>query len=403
MKLQIVFYKNKHFRKMVGGLEIRRVSILGLVILLLLTSINHLQVAAPDLIQLTEHSPISINGNGKLQNVAESEGWLGTGTEESPIVISNLNISSESYGIKISNVDLCLRIENCYISKVEMSTHSRFGILLENCTRASVQDCVIVEHEFGICLTNSDGAVVNRTEIYDSFFGVFANWSSHVWLHSLDIVMCKIGVRLNHTVHAYVDQTIIDHCEYAGIEGICDSGTLLRHNSIIGSEVGITWAANTDWVIEESMIWSCENGLVAYHTNGGFLIESWIKDCSILGIVLGSLSYNISITGNLFGPNNTQNALDDGEANWWYDEYSQLGNYWSDYSGDGPYTIPGSAGSVDLYAASLEEAPNWEDETTAETTNATDNPFSDQILMIAVVAAIVILLASMAMFRSRVT
>jgi len=387
----------------VVGLVIRRTSILMLSILLLLPFINPIQVAAPDLIQLDEHLPININGNANFQMIAETEEWVGTGTEESPIVITSLNISSESYGIKISNVDLYFRIEDCLITKNKTSEHSQFGILLENCTRASIESCVIVEHEFGICLADADGAVVKRTEIYDSFFGVFANWSSNVRLLSLDIVMCKIGVRLNHTVYAYIDQTIIDHCEYAGIEGICDSGTLLRHNSIIGSEVGITWAANTDWVIEESMIWSCENGLVAYHTNGGFLIESWIKDCSILGIVLGSLSYNISITGNLFGPNNTQNALDDGEANWWYDEYSQLGNYWSDYSGDGPYTIPGSAGSVDLYAASLEEAPNREDETTAETTNTTDNPFSDQILMIAVVAAIVILLASMAMFRSRVT
>ncbi len=370
-------------------------------------------VAAPDLVQLEEHDPIVINGNQDLIDTASAEGWVGVGSEEFPIVIKGLSITGEYYGISITNVDLIFRIEECLINGSEGELSWSFGILLDNCSSASVEKSTIWGFDVGICLSNSNRSLVKRTEVFESFFGVFVNYSSSVWLHSLDIVMCSVGVRLNHTIHTTVEQTIIDHCTYSGIEGIFDSGTLLRHNAIIGSEVGVAFALNENWVIEESSIDSCEVGFEADQTEGGFILRTLIKNCTTTGICLGTYSHNVTVIENWLGPGNSQNALDDGEANIWYEELLQIGNYWSDYSGEGPYVIPGSAESVDLYPTSLEDAPDWEfivtiddgqpsdDDTTTNT--ADDNVLNPETLMIAAASTIVILLMVAAMLKSRVS
>lgn len=391
----------------------RRTIVLFLGFNLFLAMILVPEVAAPDILLLEEHEPILIDGNQDFLNTASIEGWTGTGSEQSPITIKGFNITGDYYGIKITNVDLNFKIEGCLINGSEGELDWSFGILLDNCSSASIEKSTIWGFDVGICLSNSIHTLVNRTEVFESFFGVFVNHSSYVRLHSLDIVMCGVGVRLNHTRRASIDQTIIDHCTYSGIEGIYDSGTHLQHNVIIGSEVGVAFALNGNWVFEESAIWSCETGIQASQSSGGFVIRALIKECSMLGIRLEASSTNISIVENWFGPNNTQNAQDDGEANTWYEDILQIGNYWSDYSGEGPYTIPGSAGSVDLFPTSLEDAPNWEDivaiddgqpggdNTSTGTTD--DDTLNPEIMLIASASVIVILLVVTAMLRSRVS
>jgi hypothetical protein len=388
-------------------LERKLVLVLGL--LLLLPILSPLQVAAPTPPQTEEHEPIFIDGNNELMTTADAEGWGGTGSERSPIVIKGLSISSQTHGIYISNTDLHFRIEECVITEAKAATNWCFGILLENCSAASIERCTVWNHEFAICLLKSDGALVNRTEVFDSSFGVYVNRSSNVRLLSLDIVMCKAGITLNHTIYAYVAQTIIDHCEWYGIIAAGDSGTLLQHNSIIGSDVGAEFLGNGNWVLEESAISLCMIGVDALESDGGFVIRTWIKNCSILGIALETGSRNISIIENWFGPNNTQNAQDDGEENLWYGEYWQMGNYWSDYSGIGSYLIPGSAESVDLYPKSLEDAPDWEDVVTTHDgsiTNGTttgDDSFPEPALLITAASIVIILLAAVTMLRSRMS
>ncbi|MFW9893769.1 MAG: NosD domain-containing protein [Candidatus Thorarchaeota archaeon] len=387
----------------------RRKVIVGLMVFLIATAAFLHQVAAPDILNPEEHEPIFINGNEDLVATATEEGWSGTGAESSPIIIKGLSIASETHGIHILNVNLHFRIEECLITETEIGMYQSFGIRLENCSEASIENCIIWNNEFGICLTNSDGAYVYRTEIYESVFGVFVNKSSGVWIHSLDIIVCKVGIRFNESRYAYVDQTIVDHCEYSGIEGIYDYGTLLRHNSIIGSETGVQMDFTENWVIEESWIESCEVCVDACYSTGGYVLRTMVKNCSMIGIDLKHDTTNVTILECWLGPNNALNAQDDGNGNMWCDELQQIGNYWSDYTGEGTYTIPGSAESVDLYPTSLEDAPSWEDVVIIDsgpTDNGgttDDNPFDEPTLIVAIASVVVILLVAVAMLRSRVS
>jgi hypothetical protein len=191
-----------------------------------------------------------------------------------------------------------------------------------------------------------------------------------------------------------------------------DYGTLLRQNHIIGSEVGVLMAVNENWVIEESIIESSNIGLDTVVSSGGYVLYSMIKNSSEFGIRLDTHSSNITILKNWLGPDNLQNAQDDGEGNNWCDTYSQEGNYWDDYSGNGTYLIPGNAGSVDLYPTSLEDAPIWEDvipivpiDGTFPITNnstADDGLIDAPTLIVAAAAGLFIVLVAVAMLRSRV-
>ncbi len=369
-----------------------------------------IQIDAQDIYNPEEHEPISIDSNENLILTASQEGWPGDGSEESPIVIKGLSITSISYGIHIANVDLHFRIEECLIQSSDAGLDWRFGILIENCSQASVEKCVIWNQTFGICLSNSDAAYVYRTEIYESIWGVFVNESSGAWLHSLDIIVCKVGIGINGSSYTYVDQTIIDHSMYSGIECINDYGTVLRHNQIIGSEVGVVMAENENWAFEESIIESCNIGLKTIFSSVGNVLFSMIRNSSESGISLSTYCSNITILKNWFGPDNTQNAHDDGEGNNWSDTYSQEGNYWDDYSGNGTYLIPGNAGSVDLYPISLEDAPNWEDVVTFDGGSSDGNTSTDAnglfdvpTLAVAAASAFIIILMAVAMLRSRVS
>jgi parallel beta-helix repeat protein len=64
-----------------------------------------------------------------------------------------------------------------------------------------------------------------------------------------------------------------------------------------------------------------------------------------------SASINCTIYSNSFILNNlggTSQAFDEGKGNKWYNDVTSTGNYWSDYTGSGPYHIAGSTAS-DLF------------------------------------------------------
>ena len=359
-----------------------------------------------------DYAPIVIYGNEDLIIQASEEGWEGTGDAGSPIFIENVKIKSDSCGIRIEDVSLYFSIKNCLIEPNSTEMNHTFGILILNCNQSSIEECVITGYEFGITLHNADHVVVYRTEIVESVCGVFVNECNNVWLHSLDVIVCDVGIRLNHTYNVYIDQTIIDYPIQSGIECLLDTGTLLRHNVIYGPHQGVLVSGSENWVMEESVVHSCDFGIDMIDAYDGYVIRSMIMNCSMSGIKLSDNTGNITIVECWLGPSNFQNAQDDGAGNNWCLEYDELGNYWSDYDGSGHYLIPGKAESIDLYPLSLEDAPEWEDVVTGigvppNFTNPTDpttNPdtFGDlPAIGFAAASVVVVLLVAVLMLRSR--
>ncbi|MHA1224464.1 MAG: right-handed parallel beta-helix repeat-containing protein, partial [Candidatus Heimdallarchaeaceae archaeon] len=108
--------------------------------------------------------------------------------------------------------------------------------------------------------------------------------------------------------------------------------------------------ANTS-VITQNKVEECQIGLYTEYFDNANVTYNLFKNNLEEGVYLDSGSSNISVFLNTFYHNNgnLSQAYDNGIDNIFYDKVSQRGNWWSDYSGTGNYSIAGSAGSLDLY------------------------------------------------------
>ncbi|MBA7557896.1 hypothetical protein ES705_50674 [subsurface metagenome] len=92
-------------------------------------------------------------------------------------------------------------------------------------------------------------------------------------------------------------------------------------------------------------------GIYLYSSSSCVITYNLLQENEKYGIYLYN-SVNRLIHHNNFVDNNlggTSQAFDDGANNYWYDTATKEGNYWSDWSGTGSYSIDGSASSEDLY------------------------------------------------------
>jgi hypothetical protein len=392
----------------VGGMKTKSIVVGTIGTLLLSMFLMPLELPALDFPTCEDHLPVFIDGNEDLITTASNEDWSGTGSIGSPIRISNLKISSEHIGIHIVNVTFHFIIENCLIEPYVSETGPVFGILIENCEHVSIERCVIVGHYYGIYIRTTDDVYVSRTEIMDGTYGVFLNDTSNVWLHSLDVIVCENGIGLNHSLYTFIDQTIIDYPTNSGIECINSFGTIMRQNCLYGPEQGIVLIASSEWTIEESVVFECEFGIDVIDTVNGYVLDSIVMNCTDTGIWLHESTNNVSVVFCSFGPTNSTNARDDGEGNYWCLNETQDGNYWSDWDSEGPYLIPGTAESLDLYPTLLVGIPDWQDLLPRETTSGNSTTPTDDIglgpvIGVSAAAIVGVVLIAVVMVRSRVS
>ncbi|MHA2135538.1 MAG: NosD domain-containing protein, partial [Candidatus Thorarchaeota archaeon] len=159
----------------------------------------------------------------------------------------------------------------------------------------------------------------------------------------------------------YVDQN-------TGISLNNISHGVIRNVVIRGKDTGIDVAESSDFMITNTTIDHCQNGmrfsstrngLVSYNEvyanhRGVFILESnatllnWntIVHNGEYGVVV--VGENNTLYGNRIGWNRALNARDSGNFTKWDDEES-IGNYWSDLQGQGPYNITGNTDRVESF------------------------------------------------------
>ncbi len=247
---------------------------------------------------LTPHDPIWITSDNGL------EVFPGTGTAEHPYLIEGYNITTtDDYGIFIYNTTKYFIIRNCY---VEAGKH---GISIYE-------------------IADGTAAIINN--------------------------MCNnniMGIKLRDSVSSTVANNTCNNNDYHGI-WLDDS---------VSSTVANNTCNNNDW----HGIWleDSDSSTVANNTcsnNNKYGIQLWYSDFCVItyNLLLENVEYGIYleisyprnnlIHHNTFVDNNlggSSQARDEGSNNFWYDTETLEGNYWSDWSGTGSYSIDGSASS----------------------------------------------------------
>jgi len=194
------------------------------------------------------------------------------------------------------------------------------------CQNISLESCSISDCDLGICLFNT-----TTSKVKDCFITGVDGYSNDYLL-----VFAKSGIVAYRSERCNFTSLTSTYCQDYGIELDESRSCRVESSMFERNEVGVS-LGSSNCTILDCLFRLNGHGINLYNDN----------------------SIGNRIFYNKFELNNLTQATDDVlvvPLNYWDDGVS-LGNYWSDYSGAGTYTIGGSAGSVDRYPQYLEVVP----------------------------------------------
>ena len=295
---------------------------------------------APPVAAKTDHSPIYITADSGFA----SGGFPGSGTQEDPYVIENLQITTNTLrrnGVEIRNTRAHFIVRGCEI------TAAYIGILVEDTApgTASITGNVIkaVSHEGGGIVLGSDGVTVTNNTCTGFVEGIHTNYAD------------DCAITLNN----------FSYNSYHGVSLRYSHDNLVAHNTILGN------GAHGVFIIRDST----GNRVINNTFSGNSQMETYDWD-DIYHFTVGS------------------QGLDEGRGNHWSDEETLRGNSWSDYGGEGEYAIDGSAHAVDRHPAKAPAlTPAQEHSETEQDTSGDGVPgFTGGAVALGALAATLILL-----------
>ncbi len=282
---------------------------------------------------LTIHGPIDIKSNADFSSYAIISG---AGSLGDPYLIDGLNITVVSgIGISISTVSVHFIIQNCYIE-------AETPIILDTCT--SLNSSIIgntidpIGSNIGLYLNYTGGIDIIGNNFLSGIAGIYGDYSPTMYIYNnyftgifnaLDLTDCSsIDIIKNLFEENDGDQYV--HCF-----------SLEIYNN--------TWFNN-------------ENGLYLGDCDSSAVRGNFFLSNTLYGVTLHS-STNIAVYENWFVDNNPSGdsqAIDQAGTNLWH--WGVLGNFWSDYSGAGSYTIDdGSYDPYPIYDSDNDELNEYEE------------------------------------------
>ncbi len=301
-------------------------------------------------------------------------------------IVSNCEVGIFSF-LSISNM----------INSNTVSQNYQHGIHAWNSNSSTVANNLVTDNERGIRLFNAYSSTVvnnfvtdsqrNGIYLHGSFFNTVVNNTARRNRYEILIVYSSNNNIINNTAtqtNYYPTKMFISHCN-----------PFLPFSDLFPSAKIALAYSNLNMIINNTIAESEEHGIAFAYANGNTVINNHITQNKKFGVALAysnantfthnRITYNFDgiglvdsdlnkIYANLIA-NNTDYAIyiesgnnttiyfnniidnkaersqgyDDGNDNVWYNETLQLGNYWSDWSGDGIYAINGKAVSKDLY------------------------------------------------------
>ena len=182
-----------------------------------------------------EYHSISITSDNMFQDLAENESWSGDGSESTPFLIENYNISLDTTCIYIAQVTFWFEIQGCYLSR-NSTSQSGLGIQLFNCTHAKIVDTTVIDKEYGIIGTFCPDLVVDNCIVTN---------------------IAQIGLMISHSDSATVTNTDISHTGYFGIHIDYSRDALIQYSSFFETMFfGIRLTSANRTMISSSQIYS---------------------------------------------------------------------------------------------------------------------------------------------------
>lgn len=301
----------------------------------------------------TEHSPISITGDGEFTKV---NGVVrGSGTASDPYIIAGWEINaSGASGIFMNHTDAHVVIRNCYVHGGALG---HIGIFLSNCVNSTLENNICSKNDRGISLYHtSDNALTNNTCNSNLHYGILLdslcsnnkltnNDCTSNGLGGIDLWSASNNILINNNCSDCLD----------GMELLSSSNnnTLISNNCSSNSYEGIllSWAGNNNDLSDNLVSDNAGYGVDMEHVQvsyGSFYeSENFVWNNTFIGNNGATRTYDASHV----------QACDNGTNNSW-NSTAGYGNYWSDWTTpdanqngivDQPYNIAGDGGAKDYY------------------------------------------------------
>lgn len=277
-------------------------------------------------INYEDHDQISINGNVDLLNQSNNENWQGNGSELFPIIITGLNITSDSGSLlSIRNTDLYVDITKCLMeggfNAIDFANVTNGYIsqnIIKNCGNAgiyfsSTYSCVIDENEIfspswvGIWLENSP-----NNEIRDNL--VLDTGSDGISLHTQSR-NCRIvgnnvtrsghyGLYVSDSINCLIAKNFALETSYAAIETSVSPNSTINNNLVIRNMEAHSLAVSASPYSEISnnhVFGAGTQGITVRYSPHSIINKNWVQD-DYYGVFL-NFSENSTITNNVFESN----------------------------------------------------------------------------------------------------
>ncbi|MFW9852836.1 MAG: NosD domain-containing protein [Candidatus Thorarchaeota archaeon] len=279
---------------------------------------------------LGTHDPIEIISDDNFTDY----GFDGIGSDVDPYIIEGYNITTTSdYGIVIKYTTMYFVIRNCYIDA----------------------------EEYCIFITNvaEETATIKNNTCTHNLRGIYLNDSSGSTLTNNTCTNNNVGIHLDSSSDCILTNNTCTN-SFSGIYLISSSDCILTNNTCTINSFGISLHSSSSSDLINNTCINNYQGIILHSSGSSLITNNLLQENDEYGIYIALHSNNNEIHHNIFVDNNlggTSQAYDEGENNIWYDSTINEGNWWSDWSGSGSYSIDGPAGSVDPYPLDEEGNP----------------------------------------------
>ncbi|MCG3254013.1 MAG: right-handed parallel beta-helix repeat-containing protein [Candidatus Heimdallarchaeota archaeon] len=305
-----------------------------------------------------------------------SLGCPGDGTPENPYRIENKTLIFEGYqrGVSVARTTKHFVIQNCYFAEMKVAIEISYVDSNTSIIRNNVFENIPLE---GISIIRSNYTRIENNTGRRTFEGIYTAFSyysnivnnSFTGCYDYEGMLNPSGMKFYRSYNGSIINNTINNFEL-GIYTHESSGFLFENNTILycRADGSIHLYYSSDMVVKRNLIYHNlqQAGLMLTHTHNCKILYNTIYNSPVWGIALIGSNHN-KVHQNNFLHNTIllygEQAYDAGINNTWYLWSVEEGNYWSDWSGTGPYEIGGNIPIVtydqyplsDLYGIELED------------------------------------------------
>lgn len=175
----------------------------------------------------TPHSPIVITSESNFTDL----GFPGNGSLSDPYEIQGLEISTSGDCISISNIRANFTIRDCMLTSG--ISESGYGILLDNSTSGTIENCTITNKDIGVRLDHADLPSVSLCDISKCRIGISSLILFNVSITDSDVYDCSYyGISLSFTRYSEVLRNDVHRNYYAGIVLSSSDDSIVAENTV---------------------------------------------------------------------------------------------------------------------------------------------------------------------------